>query len=85
MTYLEFPRTKIEIAPETGFEVGDGEIHPALKPHQRDAVRWALRGLMTELNEGYFRDAVGYLDAEEEKIETPTLFDLMDGQDRSAG
>lgn len=35
--------------------------------------------------EGYFRDAVGYLDAEEEKIETPTLFDLMDGQDRSAG
>lgn len=44
MTYLEFLRTKIEIAPETGFEVGDGEIHPALKPHQRDAVRWALRG-----------------------------------------
>lgn len=92
MTYLEFLRSKIEIAPETGFEVGDGEIHPALKPHQRDAVRWALRalkagrrGLMTELNEGYFRDAVGYLDAEEEKIETPTLFDLMDGQDRSAG
>lgn len=89
MTYLEFPRTKIEIAPETGFEVEDEEIHPALKPHQRDAVRWALkagrRGLMTEVNEGYFRDAVGYLDAEEEKIETPTLFDLMDGQDRSAG
>ena len=49
------------------------------------ALKAGRRGLMTELNEGYFRDAVGYLDAEEEKIETPTLFDLMDGQDRSAG
>lgn len=33
---------------------------------------------MCELNGEYFRDAVGYLDAEEEKIETPTLFDLME-------
>lgn len=49
------------------------------------ALKAGRRGLMTELNEGYFRDTVGYLDAEEEKIETPTLFDLMDGQDRSAG
>ena len=53
MTYLEFLRTKIEIAPETGFEVGDGEIHPALKPHQRDAVRWALRGGRRALFESF--------------------------------
>ena len=32
---------------------------------------------MTELNADYFRDAVGYLDAEEEKIDTPTLFDYL--------
>lgn len=53
MTYLEFLRSKIEIAPETGFEVGDGEIHPALKPHQRDAVRWALRGGRRALFESF--------------------------------
>ncbi len=35
------------------------------------------RGLMTELNADYFRDAVGYLDAEEERIDTPTLFDYL--------
>lgn len=53
MTYLEFLKTKIEVAPETGFEVGDGEIHPALKPHQRDAVRWALRGGRRALFESF--------------------------------
>ncbi len=44
------------------------------------AVIAGRRGLMTELNPDYFRDAVGYLDAEEAKIDTPTLFDLMEGQ-----
>lgn len=42
------------------------------------AIKMHRRGLMTELNEGYFRDAVGYLDAEEAKIDTPTLFDLIE-------
>ena len=32
---------------------------------------------MCELNPDYFRDAVGYLKAEEEKQEAPTLFDLL--------
>ena len=41
------------------------------------ALKAGRRGLMTELNADYFRDAVGYLDAEEAKIETPTLFDLL--------
>lgn len=41
------------------------------------ALKAGRRGLMTELNGDYFRDAVGYLDAEETKIETPTLFDLL--------
>jgi DNA modification methylase len=42
------------------------------------AMMAGRRGLMTELNPDYFRDAVGYLEAEEEKIEAPTLFDLME-------
>ncbi len=41
------------------------------------ALKLGRRGLMTELNADYFRDAVSYLDAEEEKIDTPTLFDLV--------
>ena len=44
MTYLEFLKTKIETAPISGFEIDEEEIHPALKPHQKDAVRWALKG-----------------------------------------
>lgn len=51
--YLEFLRTKIEVAPVSGFEVPDSEIHPALKPHQRDAVRWALRGGRRALFESF--------------------------------
>ena len=44
MEYIEFLKSKIEIAPESGFEVDPAEIHPNLKPHQRDAVIWALKG-----------------------------------------
>lgn len=44
-----------------------------------EAVKMGRRGYTIELNDGYFRDAVGYLKAEEEKLETPTLFDLMGG------
>ena len=42
------------------------------------ALKLKRRGLMTELNEGYFRDAVGYLHEEEAKADVPTLFDLID-------
>lgn len=44
MEYLEFLKTKIDIAQETGFAVDPFEINKVLKPHQRDAVVWALRG-----------------------------------------
>lgn len=44
MDYNEFLHTKIEVAPVSGFEVRAEDIHPALKPHQRDAVMWAIRG-----------------------------------------
>lgn len=42
------------------------------------AMKLGRRGRMTELNADYFRDAVGYLDAEEQKYEMPTLFDLLE-------
>lgn len=51
--YIEFLKSKIEIAPETGFEVKDSEIHHILKPHQRDAVKWALKGGRRALFEAF--------------------------------
>lgn len=43
-TYLEFLKSKIVLAKESGFCVDPGQINPNLKPHQRDSVIWALRG-----------------------------------------
>lgn len=43
-TYEEFLRSKMELALESGFEIEQSEINPILKPHQRDAVQWAVRG-----------------------------------------
>lgn len=43
-TYLNFLRSKKIIAPESGFEVDRGELSEILKPHQKDAVQWALKG-----------------------------------------
>lgn len=43
-SYQDFLESKIEIAPQTGFEVSLSEICENLKPHQRTAVQWALRG-----------------------------------------
>lgn len=42
--YLKFLRSKIVLAKKSGFDVAPGKINPALKPHQRDSVIWALRG-----------------------------------------
>lgn len=53
MDYLEFLRTKIDIAKETGFEVDKNKLNKALKPHQKDAVAWALRGGKRALFESY--------------------------------
>ena len=44
MNYLEFLKSKIDIAKDSGFEVNPEEINQALKPHQRDSVVWAIRG-----------------------------------------
>ncbi len=137
-TYLEFLRSKIVLAKESGFELDPGEVNPGLKPHQRDAVVWddinrmktlnttqsqrrqqmhvcplqldivdrlinrysnpgdlvldpfgglgtvaleamkaGRRGYTIELNDGYFRDAVGYLKEYEEEDRNISLFDLI--------
>lgn len=44
MEYLEFLKSKIEIAKDSGFEIDKSKLNKALKPHQRDAVWWALKG-----------------------------------------
>lgn len=43
------------------------------------AVKMGRRGYGIELNPDYFRDGVGYLQAEEEERDTPTLFDFIGG------
>lgn len=53
MTYREFLESKMMIAPESGVEIDPGEVNPALKPHQRDAVVWALRGGKRALFESF--------------------------------
>ena len=53
MNYLDFLKTKIEIAKDTGFEVPPETVNTSLKPHQRDAVIWALRGGRRALFESF--------------------------------
>ena len=53
MTYQEFLESKIELAQDSGFEVNPADINKALKPHQRDAVIWALKGGRRALFENF--------------------------------
>lgn len=53
MTYKEFLETKIELATESGFIVDPDRVNKALKPHQRDAVMWALKGGKRALFEAF--------------------------------
>lgn len=46
-------KTKIEIAPESGFEMNTDRVNPGLKPHQKDAVLWALKGGRRALFESF--------------------------------
>lgn len=83
MNYDGFLHGKVVTAPESGMDVKPEELSRKLKPHQRDAVIWALkggrRGYTIELNNDYFRDAVGYLKEQEERADVPTLFDFLEG------
>jgi SNF2 family DNA or RNA helicase len=53
MGYNEFLRKKVVTAPVGGFEASPEDISPALKPHQRDGVIWALKGGRRALFEAF--------------------------------
>lgn len=43
-SYKSFLEAKLTLSRHSGFAVPAESIHPMLKPHQRDIVRWALHG-----------------------------------------
>jgi DNA modification methylase len=55
--YVDFLKSKIAIAPETGFEIDIPLMEFAdgtqLKPHQRDAICWAIKGGRRALFESF--------------------------------
>ena len=53
MNYKEFLETKIELAEESGFFMDPETLNQALKPHQKDAVAWALKGGRRALFESF--------------------------------
>lgn len=53
MEYLAFLKSKIELAKESGFKIEPSQLNKALKPHQRDAVAWALKGGIRALFESF--------------------------------
>lgn len=42
LNYTSFLEAKARLATSTGFDVDPGDVHPLLKPHQRDIVCWAV-------------------------------------------
>jgi DNA methylase len=44
VAYQEFLAAKAQLAASSGLDADPAEIHPVLKPHQRDAVAWAVQG-----------------------------------------
>lgn len=42
--YREFLAAKVRLSESRGFEIDPDEVHPLLKPHQRDLVCWGVRG-----------------------------------------
>ena len=51
--YMDFLLSKMQIAKDSGFAVDAEAINPALMPHQKDAVMWALKGGRRALFESY--------------------------------
>ncbi|PPU41871.1 DNA methylase N-4 [Xanthomonas arboricola pv. populi] len=42
--YRDFLERKVRVAPSLGFDISPDDVHPMLKPHQRDSVVWACSG-----------------------------------------
>ena len=53
MNYIDFLKSKIKIAKDTGFCISPNDVNPALKPHQKDAVVWAVKGGKRALFESF--------------------------------
>lgn len=43
-SYVDFLKSKIKIAPDTGIEFQPEDVNPILKPHERDSVLWMTKG-----------------------------------------
>lgn len=43
-SYMEFLKSKMAIAKDTGFEISPDSLNQNLLPHQRDIVAWAIKG-----------------------------------------
>lgn len=52
-TYQEFLEEKVNFDSAIGFEIDDADIHPMLLPHQREIVRWAVKGGRRALFESF--------------------------------
>ena len=44
VSYREFLESKVKLAQPLGFEVGEGDVNPNMKPHCKIIVPWALKG-----------------------------------------
>lgn len=44
MPYRQFLERKVRMAQQAGIEIADDEINPLLKPHQRQLVKWGVKG-----------------------------------------
>jgi hypothetical protein len=44
ISYEEFLGAKAQLAPAGGLEVDPDDVHPVLKPHQKDMVLWGIGG-----------------------------------------
>lgn len=53
MNYIDFLKTKIEVAQDSGFDVDNSELSAILKPHQADAIKWAIKGGRRALFESF--------------------------------
>ena len=53
MNYTDFLKSKVVVAPKSGFTIDRGRLNPALKGHQKDAVQWAIAGGRRALFESF--------------------------------
>lgn len=66
--YRKFLAGKAQLAAPQGIDIDPGKVHPVLKPHQRDAVLWAVRGGRRALFESF---GLGKAQPVDEPVLTP--------------